>query len=452
MLIELLRQPNRSGVTAQWAESYPAGMKDLALPLYSKKLIENAGKILRRSDLQPRVFDDHYKMSTEDAFRIAHNWRSAHMLPLLRVRQELSAKCRQFVGSKPLTAARLKRMQAIRRKLRRPFTLYQIQDIAGCRAILGSMAEVERMIEIYRNGESRYSINAEDDYISSPKVDGYRSHHVIVNFVGEGDLAVYNRQTVEVQLRTRLQHVWATAVEAVGLMRHENLKGGKGSAEWLRFFALMSGEFADIEHGGPVPGIPQGRAERRKEIRELAKALDAETKLESYRVGIDLTDDLHISVGLDRYFLLQFDYETREVSVMPFEEYAVGSDRYIEEETNNQKRNTVLVEVDAVSDLKSAFPNYFLDVTIFTDRLLDVMYNREPQLELELEPEAPPSTKLAPQDWQVLKNWQFWRDKAKNRPRWEEEGKKWEEEQENARLDAEYGPIEADDGDDPKSA
>jgi ppGpp synthetase/RelA/SpoT-type nucleotidyltranferase len=144
-------------------KSNPADVAELATPQYSKSQIEKAGKVLRRTDLQPGQFFDSYKLSTEDAFRVAHNWRDAHMLPLLRVRQELGAKTRAAFGKgATLTAARLKRMHAIRRKLQRPFTLYQMQDIAGCRAILPSIREVNELVAMYHNGESRYSIHNED--------------------------------------------------------------------------------------------------------------------------------------------------------------------------------------------------------------------------------------------------------------------------------------------------
>lgn len=391
-------------------------MVELVKPLHGKKRIESAGKVLRRNNLQPGEYDDHYKMSVEEAFAIAHNWRSAHMLPLLRVRQDVSAKCRAFEKG-ALTAARLKRMHAIRRKLQRPFTLYQIQDIAGCRVILANMGEVERMVDIYRQGGSKHTINNEDNYILTPKTDGYRSHHLILNFRGDGEQDAYNRLTVELQVRSRLQHVWATAVEAVGLIRHESLKNGRGSVDWLRFFQLMSAEFSEHEGGGAVPGTPSSMVERRREIRELAKLLDAVTVLDSYRVAIDMSEKWDIEPGFDRYFLLQFDYDTRQVSVEPFHEYALGSERYIEEESRHAARNTVLVEVDAIADLRRAFPNYFLDVTVLNARLNEVIHNLPLADDARAPAGAADRPALPKQDWEFLKNWRFWRHKAKDKPK-----------------------------------
>jgi hypothetical protein len=60
---------------------------------------------------------------------------------------------------------------------------------------------------------------------------------MVYKFRGSGEEAVYNGRRVEVQVRTQLQHSWATAVEAVGLFRREDLKAGRGDLDWLRLFA-----------------------------------------------------------------------------------------------------------------------------------------------------------------------------------------------------------------------
>ena len=50
------------------------------------------------------------------------------------------------------------------------------------------------------------------------------------------------------QIRTAIQHSWATAVEMVGLFRKESLKSGFGDIKWLRFFELVSELFYKIEN------------------------------------------------------------------------------------------------------------------------------------------------------------------------------------------------------------
>lgn len=59
----------------------------------------------------------------------------------------------------------------------------------------------------------------------------------------------------ELQIRTKLQHAWATAVEAMGTFLGEALKAGHGPAAWRDFFATASAAIAHVESTPPVPGF-----------------------------------------------------------------------------------------------------------------------------------------------------------------------------------------------------
>jgi hypothetical protein len=133
---------------------------------------------------------------------------------------------------------------------------------------MNSVSDVEKLIGLYRSGASIHEIKTDRSYIDYPKAGGYRSHHFVFKFRGEGHAEHYNGLRIEVQLRSRLQHVWATAVEAVGMVRRQDLKAGEGDANWLRLFALMSSEFAELEGCPVVPGT-EDRSARLQEIRDL---------------------------------------------------------------------------------------------------------------------------------------------------------------------------------------
>ena len=49
---------------------------------------------------------------------------------------------------------------------------------------------------------------------------------------------------IELQIRTRLQHLWATAVETAGLYTKKSLKSGQGENGWLEFFMIVSSLFS----------------------------------------------------------------------------------------------------------------------------------------------------------------------------------------------------------------
>lgn len=339
-------------------------MVNFEVPSFSKKQVIEAGDALkgRLPSVSPH---------TLQVFKIAHNWRASHIIPMQHLRAELSAKARKLQGN-VITAARLKRMRSIREKLRNsPISLYQMQDIAGCRAILSDLDAVSQILNVYRS-ESNHIIHREYDYVNSPKLGGYRSHHLVCRYFGEDDFQSLNRNSlmVEIQLRTQLQHAWATAVEAVGMVRNENLKGGQGDKDWLRFFALMASEFATEEGAPLVPGADASIADRRTELIALENGLNAINRLESYSRAVKVSEISGQSIS--PFFLIQFDPNTQKVSVRGLSRKA--SMVNLDSAERNAQINSVLVEVDKASDLRHAYPNYYLDVKIFTDRLKKIIH------------------------------------------------------------------------------
>jgi len=335
-------------------------MAEFDEPKHSKREVVNAGKLLARNIY--KVDDD-----VREAFKIAHNWRSAYAYPMHRLRHELRGKIARG-GGKGITAGRLKRMISIRRKLSSgALSLYQMQDIAGVRAVLSSIDEVNRISGLFEDGATQHRLVRTDDYLIMPRESGYRSRHLILKYTGDSGDEVFNRQFVEIQLRTERQHAWATSVESVGLVTGDNLKGGEGNPDWLRFFKLMSAEIAERE-GLPADKSAPKRNDRLVELRALNKRLGAIQELESYKEAIHYTDAFF---GNDyRYVLMSFNRMTKTVTVRPYigfrdidEEYERIEGGLLPETVEDS--NAVLVEVDRVRDLKSAYPNYFLDVQLF---------------------------------------------------------------------------------------
>ncbi|HWF78147.1 MAG TPA: hypothetical protein VN694_13335 [Caulobacteraceae bacterium] len=337
-----------------------------AVHRYSKRQVIDAGKLI--ATRSPYATEE-----LVSAFRLAHDWRGAHIRPLRRVRSDLMAAARTHEFTS-VVAARLKRMQSIRRKLqRRPESLFQLQDIAGARAIMKNMAAVNALLAHFHDGGSRFEVQREWDYVANPKVGGYRSAHLRLVCPSDTDDEAYRRLLVEVQIRTRLQHSWATAVEAVGLVRREELKGGEGDARWLRLFTLMAAEFA-VEEGCPlVPEVPEDRAGRIQELRDVVLELDAIRRLESMNRAVHEAEQVR-GKG-DMFYLVQYDSANKEVRVRSYSRFSRVYEQFFLEE-NNTALNTVTVEVDRAEDLRRAYPNYYLDVQDFTDRLKQLVLPR----------------------------------------------------------------------------
>lgn len=335
-------------------------MTDYAACPYSRREITEAGKALKGVIPASAA----HREEAERIFRIAHSWRTANIYPMRRVRAELVGKVRSTGGG--ITSARLKRMESIRKKLRtQPRALYQIQDISGCRAIVDDDASLAQLLSVYLDGGSRYQIVRHVDYIAEPRGTGYRGHHLIMKF-SDPDTPGFNRHFTEVQLRTRAHHAWATAVEAVGLVRGEDLKGGDGSPDWLRLFELMAGEMAD-DTGLPLPASVSGdRMERKRELADINRRIDALHTLDSCNRAIRHTEN--ITTALSTCYLIRYDTGAMRVDVQPFNSASVGTQRYDVVE-NDRNVTSVLVEVDRVADLRAAYPNYFLDVADFARTL-----------------------------------------------------------------------------------
>ena len=98
-----------------------------------------AGAVLRE-----RIPADDYSAQAEH-FRVAHEWREAHLLPMHRMLIGLSGRARA-VSPNAIVAGRIKRLSSIRKKLRRSrINLWDIQDIAGVRAIVPHIEDVARI-------------------------------------------------------------------------------------------------------------------------------------------------------------------------------------------------------------------------------------------------------------------------------------------------------------------
>jgi len=283
-----------------------------------------------------------------------------------RLRVSLGAYANRLVPSS-VSAGRLKRMKSIRKKLRNTtISLTEIQDLGGCRAVLDTVEQCDQLAELFAS-KTKHEIRKITDYSIKPRDSGYRSKHLIVRF--HGDDTSHDGKLIEFQVRTKLQHAWATTIEAVGLVLGEDLKGGLGSQEWLRLFALMSGEIAELENCSGPKGIPTG-LERRRELIDLDKKLSAVNALDSYRRIIQATSN--ISLGPGGMYLLEYNPQDRSVMVKSMT--SMESRLYGERERTFGNRDTVLVDVEKASDLRAAYPNYYLDVDMFLQIFRDVLH------------------------------------------------------------------------------
>lgn len=353
-------------------------------PQYKKGRIDWAGEILAGDDFQrfwerPDALKDY-----DQAIAIVDNWRAVHSYPLQAMKMTLKGRAKAIYHS-AIVAQRLKRLASIKLKLRlskeaghHP-NLSQMQDIGGCRAVMDTVAQVRRLeskfAEASRKNPKRGPQHAKTvDYIASPKDNGYRSVHLVYKFhTDSAQHSCYNGQKIEIQLRSRLQHYWATAVETYSTFTGEALKSNIGSDEWKRFFALVSSCIAIQEKCPIVPNTPETLEGIVHELRELYFRLNvfrvltgwsAATRWTKEEAGKD-TDIQHAAMHL-----LVLDPNEFSLTVYPYpkDQLAMANEHYAKLE-KDPTLQAVLVSVDSLAALRTAYPNYFLDTKAFVDFL-----------------------------------------------------------------------------------
>lgn len=339
-----------------------------ATPEYTSSEVDEAGRILirRRPPHQQE----------EWALGVISNWRSSHSFPLNTFQVGLRKKVRE-IAAEGIVAQRLKRLSSIEHKLKRFawLTLSEMQDIAGCRAVVGSVEEVEELVRSYKISRIKHVLSKEDNYIENPKSSGYRSHHLIYRYHSDKK-ATYEGLQIELQFRTPLQHAWATAVETVGTFIQQALKSSLGEGDWLRFFALMGTAIAWREGSAPIPGTPSSEKELVRELKRLARRLNVASRLIAY--GELLRPFEGSGLGKARYFLLVLDAGQQSVTIEGFgaSEGQRAAARYLHEERRVAEQSgldAVLVSVDSLADLRRAYPNYFLDTRLFLEAVNEVI-------------------------------------------------------------------------------
>jgi Region found in RelA / SpoT proteins len=337
---------------------------------HSKGTIDRSGQILIPWWTDLNV---HMDQRLLDAYKVVENWRTCHGLPLNVVQAVLRGRA-QRVQPKAIVAQRLKRFESIMNKLVREPTmkLSQMQDLGGCRAILSDVSAVRRLLERYRGERSLLSEETSvkcNDYISDPKDDGYRGVHVVARYHPRQEKrGPWEGQRIEIQLRTNLQHAFATAVETVTTFTAEPLKFGAGSNEWRRFFSLMGSALAMREGTPRIAGTPDSQQQLIAELRHLSSELRVRQRLRTWANSIRTMRRKNIA-GF-KWLLLVLDTEKNTIQVTGFSDGKLASEALAKIEPSTRKNlDAVLVWVNSIRQLRAAYPNYYADTGEFLNAL-----------------------------------------------------------------------------------
>ncbi len=353
----------------------PTGEQDKTMkwsaPMYEDRSIYNkAGKTLLKEGV-----------STEDlnsALEIVGDWRAAHRYPLHAIMMTLRTRARH-TDSSAIVVQRSKRIVSIIPKLER-MRLTQIQDIGGCRAILKDLSRLNKVHRSYMDRAAKpdprrsYMEGEPDNYIDKPKADGYRSIHYVFRYRSElEEYKPFEGMKIEVQLRTRVQHSWATALEIVDLFNpaqklKTDIDKNQADPQWKRFFKLMGTVIARREECADVPDTPSTQKELVKELRDLCNDLNIITKLEGYGKAVNHLESKKSSKGGAVVVVLNTKERTLRTILFTRLSKKQIDEEYLRFETaylNMPHMQVVQVNVESLDQLKRAYPNYDLDTKEF---------------------------------------------------------------------------------------
>lgn len=332
----------------------------------SKKQINKAGEIIRNGT-------DNEK---EQTIELLNLWRANHMLPLSNIRAIVDSRLKKL-SIDCIVGQRLKRMPSIIGKITRfpDMSVSTMQDVGGIRIIVPKISDVKKVHDALIKKSKHEAVAPPKDYIENPKPDGYRSLHQVFKYQNEQNEDIYNMR-IEIQIRTRLQHAWATAVETLGVIDKVSYKSGFGEEENRKFFKLASALFSLKEKSNV---LEEYKHFPKDELVQKLKDVDQKQQILAKLKGISVLKTASFSSSTDLYFVLLLSFnEANNFSI----DYVTSTDEkkatdlynyYEKEYRHDPFASVVLVKSKNLKELKKAYPNYFLDTQYFVKTIEDII-------------------------------------------------------------------------------
>lgn len=343
---------------------------------YSKSQIDKAAKAIRNGCSQEEK---------DEAIAMIQNFRELHLYPLMLMKNHLARTAAKVDREKRIIVARrLKRLYTIIDKLERPsldggktsnsIQLTRMQDIGGCRAIVKNIDQLRHLKDRLLKSRSVHKIIKEYDYLT-PKESGYGGVHLAYScFDQEDEKYPWRKTKIEIQLRTELQHAWATSLEIIDTLEDIKLKtSSEGHEEWRRFFYLAGCLVAHDEKACLLKEDVVAAYEA--ELKDLEIQLNVRRKLSTYTFALNLTSNEDLKKQLPKnhkgYFLISMKNAKSEsgefipkrflVSVKPYRtsEAEDALTALNIDDSDPEVTISVLVATDNIKSLKKAYPNYF---------------------------------------------------------------------------------------------
>ncbi|CAN5158514.1 RelA/SpoT domain-containing protein [soil metagenome] len=283
-------------------------------------------------------------------------WRAGHRPVLNTFQALLRTRAR---GKRVVVAQRHKRKHTIFDKLQRlpGMELARMDDIAGCRLIFPSQAELASFRSSLHAANFRHRRRNDDDkydYIKNPKDTGYRGIHDIYEYdvnseSGKGSKGLY----IELQYRTGIQHAWATAVEMIGVITDNHPKFQQGDKRYEEIMSYAS-EILARSHENQNSCHPTISDD---ELLAAFLRLDDDLNLMTMLRKLNA----RASGGTEYRNMILISSPNAPLDIRPFRNGTDALKALFELEREDPNRDVVLVRADTSAEAHIAFRNYFTD-------------------------------------------------------------------------------------------
>lgn len=293
-------------------------------------------------------------VSNEDML-LLQEYRQTFKDPISRVFSFVIEAARK-IDRRCIVTYRIKRIDTIIEKLRRfqenengSMNLSRMWDIAGCRCILNS-SNFDKIYQLLKVILKEFGQDCKiNDHIATPKDSGYRSLHI---YVKDKD----TQKPIEIQIRNKEQHNWATLVEIVDLLYGTKNKEQGVTGPLGRFLFLFSNakNLSDEEFSEML------QIERKKKVFEKMSGVLSRNYINIRRQWLKQKTK-------GEFFVITANKKSSEIeSYRTFEEAeAVYYKKYLA----NQDSNIVLTHLryPDFEQISMAYSNYVLAMHAFFD-------------------------------------------------------------------------------------
>lgn len=330
--------------------------------LPSKNQVRNAGK---------RIAAVNNIFATSDAdVEIIDEWRKAHLTPLSSIAMWLRKPSIDATGLAP--AQRLKRRSTVLDKLiqGRASDASTMHDLGGCRLIFSTVQALQDFRN-YLETKTRAAHGLQHhrdkyDYIADPKKTGYRGVHYVYGYEpSSSSNAELKGLRIEVQLRTDVQHAWATSVEIADLVLGARTKFEDGTGPYGEFFRVAS-EMLARRHEGMTSCLPE------LSDRELLAAFHREERTHNLLDRLDRLREQGDLSKIKEHTVLAFQTDgTLEIFGYTKANRAVDKERELID--NPACAHVVYVRASTPGAIKNSYRNYLTNPTDFVKLMREAL-------------------------------------------------------------------------------